>query len=247
MTTTASTTTSTTASTTTAANQSATAAATSAQGGSTAQGGKGIADNFQAFLSLLTTQLRNQNPTDPLDTNQFTQQLVQFASVEQQLKTNDLLSTMQQAFSQMSSRRLNAASAGSLVGRAVSADGASARLGSSGATWTVDVPAGVSTAKATVKNAAGETVYTGDAAFQGSGSQSFRWDGRRTGGQQAATGETYTISFDAKDAGGAQKTIRTDIGGTVTSIDLSGSEDMAVIDGVTTIPVSKIRTVAGAE
>ena len=54
----------------------------------------GIADNFQTFLTLLTTQLQNQNPLDPLDTNQFTQQLVQFAGVEQQLKTNDSLSSL---------------------------------------------------------------------------------------------------------------------------------------------------------
>src|SRR5512144_1543661 len=53
-----------------------------------------IAGNFQTFLTLLTTQLQNQNPLDPLDTNQFTQQLVQFAGVEQQLKTNDTLSTL---------------------------------------------------------------------------------------------------------------------------------------------------------
>src|SRR5213080_3361245 len=54
----------------------------------------GIADNFQTFLTLLTTQLQNQNPLDPLDTNQFTQQLVQFAGVEQQLKSNDQLKSL---------------------------------------------------------------------------------------------------------------------------------------------------------
>ena len=53
-----------------------------------------IAGNFQTFLQLLTTQLKNQNPLDPLDTNQFTAQLVQFAQVEQQLKSNDQLSTL---------------------------------------------------------------------------------------------------------------------------------------------------------
>ncbi len=46
----------------------------------------GLANNFQTFLTLLTTQLKNQSPLDPLDTNQFTQQLVQFAQVEQQMK-----------------------------------------------------------------------------------------------------------------------------------------------------------------
>jgi hypothetical protein len=55
---------------------------------------KTIAGNFDTFLKLLTTQLRNQNPLDPLDTNQFTQQLVQFAGVEQQLKQNDQLTTL---------------------------------------------------------------------------------------------------------------------------------------------------------
>src|SRR5213592_4420380 len=53
-----------------------------------------LAGNFDTFLQLLTTQLKNQNPLDPLDTNQFTQQLVQFAGVEQQLKQNEQLATL---------------------------------------------------------------------------------------------------------------------------------------------------------
>src|SRR6202049_3769560 len=56
--------------------------------------GATLAGNFQSFLTLLTTQLQNQNPLDPLDTNQFTQQLVQFAGVEQQLKSNDQLKSL---------------------------------------------------------------------------------------------------------------------------------------------------------
>src|SRR5271167_1366015 len=53
-----------------------------------------IASNFTTFLQLLTTQLQNQDPLSPMDTNQFTQQLVEFAGVEQQMKTNDTLSTL---------------------------------------------------------------------------------------------------------------------------------------------------------
>jgi flagellar basal-body rod modification protein FlgD len=53
-----------------------------------------IAGNFQTFLTLLTTQLKNQDPTSPLDTDQFTQQLVEFAQVEQQLKSNTQLATL---------------------------------------------------------------------------------------------------------------------------------------------------------
>ena len=54
----------------------------------------GLASNFQDFLSLLTTQLKNQDPTTPLDTNQFTQELVQFTSVEQQINTNSSLAQL---------------------------------------------------------------------------------------------------------------------------------------------------------
>src|ERR1700739_4335279 len=57
-------------------------------------GGQQLAGNFNTFLQLLTTQLQNQNPLDPLDTNQFTQQLVEFASVEQQVNMNTNLQTL---------------------------------------------------------------------------------------------------------------------------------------------------------
>src|SRR5674476_748215 len=53
-----------------------------------------IASNFTTFLQLLTTQLKNQDPLSPMDTNQFTQQLVEFASVEQQMKSNSSLTTL---------------------------------------------------------------------------------------------------------------------------------------------------------
>src|SRR6476659_4155349 len=57
----------------------------------TALGRADLATNFNTFLSLLTTQLKNQDPLSPLDSNQFTQQLVQMTGVEQQLNANDLL------------------------------------------------------------------------------------------------------------------------------------------------------------
>jgi flagellar basal-body rod modification protein FlgD len=53
-----------------------------------------LAANFETFLTLLTTQLQHQNPLEPLDTNQFTEQLVSFAGVEQQLRTNDQLEAL---------------------------------------------------------------------------------------------------------------------------------------------------------
>ena len=58
------------------------------------RGAQQLAGNFNTFLTLLTTQLQNQDPLDPLDTNQFTQQLVEFASVEQQVNMNTNLQTL---------------------------------------------------------------------------------------------------------------------------------------------------------
>ena len=81
-----------------------------------------IASNFTMFLQLLTTQLKNQNPLDPLDTNQFTQQLVQFAQVEQQMKSNDLLS------GRLLEKSSEATAALAYVGSTVVVDGSTARL-----------------------------------------------------------------------------------------------------------------------
>src|SRR3954449_11186367 len=89
----------------------------------------GIADNFQTFLTLLTTQLQNQNPLDPLDTNQFTQQLVQFAGVEQQLKQNEQLKSLIAL-----EKSAQSTQALVYVGNTVAVDGSKAQFDGS-ATW----------------------------------------------------------------------------------------------------------------
>src|ERR1044071_10076375 len=94
-----------------------------------------IASNFTTFLQLLTTQLKNQNPLDPLDTNQFTQQLVQFAQVEQQMKSNTQLQTLI-AIEQTAQSTV----ALTYVGQTVVVDGSTAQLGSNGAGWVLNVP-----------------------------------------------------------------------------------------------------------
>src|SRR5262245_1874655 len=94
-----------------------------------------LANNFTAFLQLLTTQLKNQNPLDPLDTNQFTQQLVQFAQVEQQLKSNDQLATLVAL-----QKTAQSTAALEFVGQNVAVDGSTAKLANGSATWTLNVP-----------------------------------------------------------------------------------------------------------
>src|SRR5256885_14570283 len=106
-----------------------------------------IAGNFQTFLTLLTTQLKNQNPLDPLDTNQFTQQLVQFAQVEQQLKQNDQLATLVSI-----EKSAQSTTALAFVGSTVAVDGQIAAMTNGKATWTFTVPKPVSAA-VTIKSA----------------------------------------------------------------------------------------------
>ena len=102
---------------------------------------KGIVDNntltsnFNTFLQLLTTQLKNQNPLDPLDTNQFTQQLVQFAQVEQQIKQNTQLETLISL-----EKSAQASTALAYVGSTVAIDGQTAALTNKHAAWTFNVP-----------------------------------------------------------------------------------------------------------
>src|SRR5262245_21214904 len=95
-------------------------------------GGAQIASNFQSFLQLLTTQLQNQNPLDPLDTNQFTQQLVQFAGVEQQINTNSTLAALLQI---MDSSRLTGAV--DYIGKTIVAEGSTTVLDEQSAVWNI--------------------------------------------------------------------------------------------------------------
>src|SRR5450755_4131873 len=82
-----------------------------------------IASNFTTFLKLLTTQLQNQDPLSPMDTNQFTQQLVEFASVEQQMKSNDSLATLVSL-----NQAAQSTTALNLVGATVVVDGSTTQL-----------------------------------------------------------------------------------------------------------------------
>jgi flagellar basal-body rod modification protein FlgD len=185
--------------------------AASTTGSTTSQ--KTLADNFTTFLTLLTTQLKNQNPLDPLDTNQFTQQLVQFAQVEQQIKQNTQLETLISI-----EKTAQATTALAFVGSRVAIDGQTAGLTNSQATWTFNVPKPV-TATVTIRNSTGQTVYSGNFSMN-PGSQTFQWDGRDASGTQWPDGN-YTISITGKDSAGSTVAIPTEIEGVVDSVDLT--------------------------
>src|SRR5438045_9008892 len=133
--------------------------------------GSTLAGNFQSFLTLLTTQLQNQNPLDPLDTNQFTQQLVQFASVEQQLKTNDQLTTLVSL-----QQTAQSTQALTFVGKTAVVDGSTAALTTAPASWDLGVPTNANVT-ISIANSTGQTVLTGNYAVNAGNNQSCTWNG----------------------------------------------------------------------
>ena len=182
----------------------------------------GLADNFQTFLTLLTTQLQNQNPLDPLDTNQFTQQLVQFAGVEQQLKSNEQLKSLVEI-----EKSAQATQALVYVGNTVAVDGSKAQFDKS-ATWNFKSDKDTS-AKITITNSTGQTAYTGNFTLKQGGS-SFVWDGKGNDGVQWPAG-TYTLTATGKDSSGNSVAISTEVQGVVDSVDLTSSPPLLSIGG----------------
>jgi len=182
-----------------------------------------LAGNFNTFLTLLTTQLKNQNPLDPLDTNQFTQQLVQFASVEQQINMNQQLTSL------VALQKANqTTSAMSFLGATATVDGSSTKLVNHKGTWSfsVDKP---STGTITIKDSTGQTAYSGTFPLN-AGTQSFAWDGRGSNGTQWPDGN-YTLSITAKDASGQTVAVSTTVNGTVDAVDLTQNPPALTIGG----------------
>jgi flagellar basal-body rod modification protein FlgD len=197
-----------------------------------------IAGNFDQFLLLLTTQLKNQSPLDPLDTNQFTEQLVQFAGVEQQLKTNDTLSSLLSL-----SAASTATNAVGFIGSTITADGATTRLTNGAASWKVNASAAGS-ATVTIKDANGNIVQTMTRSLV-AGDQTLAWDGSTSVGTAAPDGE-YTITIDGRSVAGETITAKTQISGVVDGVDFTSSIPVLKIGGIS-VPIDQVKSVVRGE
>ena len=186
--------------------------------------GATLAGNFQTFLTLLTTQLQNQNPLDPLDTNPFTQQLVQFASVEQQLKTNDELSSLVSL-----QQTTQATQALGFVGHTAVVNGTTASLSNSQATWDFKIPSN-GNLTVNIANANGQNVFTQTYPVNAGNNQPFTWNGKGADGTQWQDGQ-YTLTATATDSSGNSQAITTSIQGVVSSVDLTQTPPLLTIDG----------------
>jgi len=148
---------------------------------------------------------------------------VQFAQVEQQLRSNDQLATL---VSQQKTTQSTAAL--SFVGQNVVDDGSTAQLANGKAIWSFTSPK-PATATITLKDSSGQTAYSGSYTLQ-TGQQNFQWDGKGNDGTAWPNG-AYKISITSKDASGQSVAIATETQGVVDSADLTQDPPLLSIAG----------------
>jgi flagellar basal-body rod modification protein FlgD len=158
-----------------------------------------LASNFETFLTLLTSQLKNQDPLSPVDSNQFTAQLTQMAGVEQQLLTNDLLKSLVAAQSGG-----GLAGAATYIGKEATAAWSATKLTDGKATWSYELATNAASATLQVLDGTGKVVWSGPAPDRTTGVHEFTWDGKATSGNNGQNGQVYSLRMVAQDsAGGA--------------------------------------------
>ncbi|MBI5937258.1 MAG: flagellar hook assembly protein FlgD [Betaproteobacteria bacterium] len=174
-----------------------------------------VQDMSDRFMKLLTTQLKNQDPTNPLDNAQMTSQLAQMSTVEGINKLNDSIKTLLDGYK--SSQTMQAAS---LIGRQVLVDGDVIGLNKSLGGGAIELKGTTDKTVVRIFDSNGNEVRTLDMGPQKAGVQAFIWDGLDNGGQKLADG-SYTFKVDASKDG-------KDVG--VTSLSLAAVSSVVVND-----------------
>ena len=182
-----------------------TAAGTTATGSATTR----LGADLNTFLTMLTTQLQNQDPTNPLDTNQMTNQLVQFASVEQQIAINQNLTSL---ISLQQSAQLTAAAP--MIGRRIEVASDQVALQNRSAENRLPAAGTARTAEITVSDSTGRTLRRQTVTL-GTGATGWTWDGKNTAGVTQADG-AYNVQVNGRDANGVAVSLSHTVRGTLT-------------------------------
>ncbi|MGK2740494.1 flagellar hook assembly protein FlgD [Tepidicaulis sp. LMO-SS28] len=170
--------------------------------------------NFDTFLTLLTTQLRHQDPMNPMKSNEFTQQLVQYSNVEQSIQTNKHLENLMAV-----SSASTASHALSYIGKEVDVVSSAAQLEDGEANWIYGLAETAEEAKLQILNQDGAVVY--EEELDGTtGAKDFTWDGKNNNGEQQPDG-WYVLDITATNAEGEQVQYSSRVTGTVSGVDFS--------------------------
>ena len=195
-----------------------------------------LSSNLNMFLTMLTTQLQNQDPLSPTDSTQFTNQLVLYSQVEQQINTNTDLSKL----ISLQSNNQQAAAIG-YIGQTVEMSGTSLPLQNGTADFQYTLPSAAQNAVVQVSDSSG-TVVASMAANTAAGTHYMSWNGQNSAGTQLPDG-SYTISVVANDAQGNGITATTNTYGTVTGVSSDATNGTDLDLGSATTPLSGITAI----
>jgi flagellar basal-body rod modification protein FlgD len=185
------------------------------------------------FLSLLVTELQNQNPLDPTNSTDFINQLTSYANFDQQQTLNANMNTLVSSLNGLLT--LNSSN---YIGQTVTAKADTGTLQDSTIAFGYSLDSAASNVTLTVKDSSGNTVWSGSGTTT-AGSNSFTWDGTTTDGTQLTDGGQYTLNVTATDSTGQSVYGYTTVTGKVTSIDNSTSTPMLKI-GNTSVSTSNV-------
>jgi flagellar basal-body rod modification protein FlgD len=195
----------------------------------------GLGTDFRTFLTLLTTQLQNQDPSNAMDVNEMTNQLVQFSAVEQQIQANTNLSTL---ISLQQGASLTTAS--SLLGKTVEVEANQIPLQNGVGTLRLPAAGTASAARIVITNSSG-TVLRDTTVALGTGTTDWSWNGLNTAGQRMGDG-AYNISVTGIGSDGSTSSLTPTVVGTVTGANRTSSGVNLTLGGLT-VGFDAMRTI----
>ncbi|MBA4141797.1 MAG: flagellar hook assembly protein FlgD [Nitrosospira sp.] len=159
--------------------------------GTKSTGKSGVDDQQDRFLQLLVTQMKNQDPLNPLDNAQVTSQLAQISTVNGIEKLNATIQAMANSFT--AGQSLQAAS---MIGKDVLVPGSTLQFSGGSGRFGIDVGQAADQVEVTIRNTAGAALRVLNLGAQAAGSQILEWDGKTSDGAQVADG-SYSVSVSA--------------------------------------------------
>jgi len=197
---------------------------------------KSLSETFDNFLTLLTKQLQHQDPLSPMDTNEFTSQLVQYTEVEQSIGTNQKLDDL------LALQNSNQAMAAmSFLGTTIEAETSSISLNTGSATFEYEMDTATTGTTISIVDSTGKLVRVITDGQKGAGTHEYTWDGTDNNGVELEDG-VYTVQITGKDHDGNSVEFTTRAVGKVGGVEVRNGQVLLSI-GALQVPLEDVHAV----